>query len=74
MKTKVEIPETILRKHIASMKITNKLWDAIIKAMEEYSKENLREEYIQFLDWNKYSTSKRIVELINFDEYLKQKQ
>ena len=41
---------------------------------QEYSKENLREEYIQFLDWNKYSTSKRIVELINFDEYLKQKQ
>jgi hypothetical protein len=44
------------------------------EAMEEYAKENLREEYIQFLDWNKYSTSKRIVELINFDEYLKQKQ
>jgi len=41
---------------------------------QEYSKENLREEYIQFLDWNKYSTSKRIAELINFDEYLKQKQ
>jgi len=32
-----EIPETILRKHIASMKITNKLWDAIIEAMEEYA-------------------------------------
>ena len=31
-----EIPETILRKHIAEMKITNKLWDAIIEAMEEY--------------------------------------
>ena len=31
-----EIPETILRKHIAEMKITNKLWYAIIEAMEEY--------------------------------------
>jgi len=44
------------------------------EAMEEYAKENLREEYIQFLDWNKYSTGKRIAELINFDKYLKQKQ
>ena len=44
------------------------------QAMEDFYKENLREEYIQFLDWNKYSTGKRIAELINFDEYLKQKQ
>jgi len=70
MKTKVEIPETILRKHIASMKITNKLWDAIIKAMEEYSKENLREELgkvwrFMAIDGNDRKT---------IDEYLKQKQ
>lgn len=32
-----ELPETILRKHIASKKITNELWDMIIEAMEEYA-------------------------------------
>ena len=39
-----EIPETILRKHIAEMKITNKLWDAIIEAMEEYRQQSQKEQ------------------------------
>ena len=76
MKTAEEILRKFVTIHtlgdVNATKVSIKV--SILQAMEEYSKENLREEYIQFLDWNKYSTSKRIVELINFDEYLKQKQ
>ena len=74
MKTKEETLKKVISKSDYFISEDHWVWIIAIKAMEEYSKENLREEYIQFLDWNKYSTSKRIVELINFDEYLKQKQ
>jgi len=74
MKTAEEILKEVISKSDYFISEDHWVWIIAIKAMEEYSKENLREEYIQFLDWNKYSTGKRIAELINFDEYLKQKQ
>jgi len=74
MKTAEEILKEVISKCDYFISEDHWVWTIAIKAMEEYAKENLREEYIQFLDWNKYSTSKRIAELINFDEYLKQKQ
>ena len=74
MKTKEETLKKVISESDYFISEDHLVWTIAIKAMEEYAKENLREEYIQFLDWNKYSTGKRIAELINFDKYLKQKQ
>ena len=49
------------------------VWIIAIKAMEEYSKENLREELIKFADYVKESSDDCSI-IILVDEYLKQKQ
>jgi hypothetical protein len=38
---------------------------------KELPEEELRKEFIKFLDWNKYTKDKKRIEMINFDEYLK---
>jgi hypothetical protein len=73
----VQLPETVLRAYIGDVKITNKLWDAIIFAMEAYarSKEiNLRAELIKYdkYIYNHIHTGETSEVFVN--EYLKERE
>ena len=75
MKTAEEILRKFVTIHtlgdVNATKVSIKV--SILQAMEEYSKENLREELIKFADYVKESSDDCSI-IILVDEYLKQKQ
>ena len=73
MKTAEEILKEVISKSDYFISEDHWVWIIAIKAMEEYSKENLREELIKFADYVKESSDDCSI-IILVDEYLKQKQ